>query len=186
MESSRLNPKITRLRRDLRRAEEEAKRKNYAEALHVFARLAEDFSDVPEVFWKRSFVHEWMHNLDSAIADLNRCLELEPNDVSVYFSRGVLWIRAENPERGIEDLSRVIESGCSYFLEAAYFCRAVAYLRQKKFDKALADSMNTSEDSILADIEKYEWKTKDDLIRAAKAGLRHQSGNLSKDSRDKP
>src|SRR3546814_3970836 len=112
----------------------------------MFERLAEDFPHAPEVFWKRSFVHERMHNLDGAIADLNRCLELELDDVSVYFNRGILWIRTGNSERGIEDFSRVIESGFYYFLKTAYFCRAVAYLRQKEFDKALADSMNTLDD----------------------------------------
>ena len=73
-----------------------------------------------------------------AVADFTRAIELDPDYVSAYYDRGVLyWRELRNGYRAIRDLTRVRELAPTW--AEALFNRAMAHQIRGDHEKAIAD-----------------------------------------------
>ena len=73
-----------------------------------------------------------------AVADFTRAIELDPDYVSAYYDRGVLyWRELRNGYRAIRDLTRVRELRPTW--AEALFNRAMAHQIRGDHEKAIAD-----------------------------------------------
>jgi tetratricopeptide (TPR) repeat protein len=73
-----------------------------------------------------------------AVADFTRAIELDPDYVSAYYNRGVLyWRELRNGYRAIRDLTRVRELRPTW--AEALFNRAMAHQIRGDHEKAIAD-----------------------------------------------
>ena len=52
-----------------------------------------------------------MNNLDAALNDLNRAIELYPSFAEAYYNRGLIYLRMGKTRLGIQDLSKAGELG---------------------------------------------------------------------------
>jgi tetratricopeptide (TPR) repeat protein len=74
---------------------------------------------------------------DSAIVDLNRALEINPELADAYLQRGYAYLRQDRFAAGIEDFSTALELEPEW--AEAYFYRAVAWLHLDKEADAYED-----------------------------------------------
>jgi tetratricopeptide (TPR) repeat protein len=73
-----------------------------------------------------------------AVADFTRAIELDPEYVTAYYNRGVLyWRELRNGYRAIRDLTRVLELKPAW--AEALFNRAMAHQIRGDHEKAIAD-----------------------------------------------
>ena len=89
----------------------------------------------PVTYQKRGHVHYLRRNYVSAISDFTRSLELSPMQPEVSLTRGLAYLKAEQPEQAIEDFERVLTQNMS--LPKAYSGRASALATQRKHEYAL-------------------------------------------------
>ncbi|RHZ77897.1 hypothetical protein Glove_169g65 [Diversispora epigaea] len=71
------------------------------------------------------------------IADLNKVLEIEPNNVNALVARGKIFLRIYKCEESITDLSRAIEIKPNYI--DALISRGEAYIVIGKYEESIAD-----------------------------------------------
>jgi tetratricopeptide (TPR) repeat protein len=76
-------------------------------------------------------------DVDRAIADLTKSIELEPGRAEAYNLRGIAFRRVANFPRAIADHSKAIELDPAF--ARAYRSRGTTYHRQHDYDRALAD-----------------------------------------------
>jgi tetratricopeptide (TPR) repeat protein len=76
-------------------------------------------------------------DLDRAIADYDRAIELDPDYAHTYFDRGFTYRRKGDQDRAIADYDRAIELDPDFAL--AFMNRGLAYLDQEDLDRASAD-----------------------------------------------
>lgn len=72
-----------------------------------------------------------------ALADLNRALELEPDDIEIYFDRGKMYFESGRVEEALADMTRIIQLKPND--PRGYGDRAVDYIILKQYDRAIAD-----------------------------------------------
>ena len=72
-----------------------------------------------------------------AMADLNRAIELEPDQAGAFHHRGWLHWQEGDRERGFADLTRAIELGTAD--ADAYFDRGAAFAEQDEMKLAVRD-----------------------------------------------
>lgn len=82
-------------------------------------------------------------NLDAAMSDLDKALELKPADAGAYVDKGIIFMRREKFEDAVEQYSKAIELNPNYAL--AYFNRGSAKEKLGKTDEALADYQKSSD-----------------------------------------
>jgi len=70
------------------------------------------------------------------ITELNQEIQKNPNDVKLYYSRGVAFAAEGNFEKAISDFSRVIEIIPN---DSIYCNRGMMYFNIKEYEKAIAD-----------------------------------------------
>ncbi len=74
----------------------------------------------------RAMIWQWeKHELDIALADYNEAIRLDPNEASVYNSRGVAWRAKQEYDKAIADYSEAIRLDPTYAL--AYCNRGFAW-----------------------------------------------------------
>ena len=78
-------------------------------------------------------------DLDGAIADFDRALELDPKDASTYNVRGYTYMLKGDYERAIQDCSHSIELNETGNNPFAYNNRGWAYCKKRDYDRAWAD-----------------------------------------------
>jgi lipoprotein NlpI len=76
-------------------------------------------------------------DLDGAIADYNRALELDPKFAAAYNNRGIAKVRKDDFDGAIADYSRALELDPKF--AAAYRRRGIAEQAKSDFDGAIAD-----------------------------------------------
>ena len=114
-------------------------------------------------------------NLENAIADFSKAIELIPKYAEAYNRRGGAYLSKSNSEDAIADFNKAIELN-SEFAEA-YHNRGFAYFTKRKFVLAIRDYTKAvqlkSDDSVvyydrgIAWLHQQEWeKAKSDLIIA--------------------
>jgi tetratricopeptide (TPR) repeat protein len=72
-----------------------------------------------------------------AIKEFGRAIELNPEDATAYYNRGLTHARSRNYARAIEDLGRAIELNPRD--AAAYYNRGLAYARSQDYARAIED-----------------------------------------------
>ena len=76
-------------------------------------------------------------NLEQAIVDYTKAIELDPNSVEAYFNRGIAYQVSDNWEQAIVDYTKTIELGPDY--KEAYFNRGDNYYILNNPEQAIAD-----------------------------------------------
>lgn len=96
-------------------------------------------------------------DLDSAIADFNKAIELKSTDQLPYLNRGLAFHNKKNYELSIADFTKVIELNPAS--SVAHFNRANSYERLGDAEKAMADFRKA------ADLDPSNEQAKKDLQR---------------------
>ncbi len=92
------------------------------------------------IYYYRGTTYLMKNRLDSALADFNTSISLDPNYPATYFSRGLLQSRLGDSQKAIEDYSRSLTLDSHY--ARALNNRGVIYKDRGQLDKALADFEN--------------------------------------------
>jgi tetratricopeptide (TPR) repeat protein/predicted aspartyl protease len=91
----------------------------------------------PAALARRATASAGRHDYDSALADLNRATELEPDNAEYFYERGrVLWFKKEQP-KAMADFDRAIELKPDYV--PALMDRAELRLNARNVPEAAAD-----------------------------------------------
>ena len=82
--------------------------------------------------------------IDSAIANLSRAIELNPDYVDAYYLRGLLYTREKDYDKAFADFEKVVELDPNHTdVKAArangYGARAADYAREEDYDRAITD-----------------------------------------------
>jgi lipoprotein NlpI len=84
----------------------------------------------------RGIAHASKGEVDRAIADYGRALELNPKLAEAYYNRGIAYHGQGEVDRAIADYGRALELNPSY---ASYNNRGAAYRSKGEYDLAIAD-----------------------------------------------
>lgn len=92
-------------------------------------------TDRAALFISRAEAYDDKNDLDRAIADLNKAIELDPNSVLAFENRGTLFVRSGKPDRAIEDYNEAIRLDPNY--AQAHADRGVAYYVKDDYARAI-------------------------------------------------
>jgi tetratricopeptide (TPR) repeat protein len=112
------------------------------ESLAACNRLLDDRSEAKNhamVLRNRCGIYYTKNDYESALADCNQALRMEPNSAIGYNRRGLIWYRQDDYDRAIEDFNRAIRLDANFAY--AYFNRGLAW--RKKGDTGRADADET-------------------------------------------
>lgn len=90
-----------------------------------------------QLYYERALAYYEYGDLSSALKDLDKTLQLEPDFASAYHDRGICRFELGKKEEALADFNKAIELDSSYY--EAYFNRALIYDEQGKKKEALAD-----------------------------------------------
>jgi tetratricopeptide (TPR) repeat protein len=76
-------------------------------------------------------------DLNKAISDYTKAIEIDPKDADAYFDRGLAFYYKDDFDRAIPDLAKAIEIKPGF--KSAYFNRGHAYHGKGMFNEAIAD-----------------------------------------------
>ncbi len=108
----------------------------YAEAISSFTKALEYRPDEVVVFNGRAGAYAGLGQVDKALDDLNRAIELDPDDPVAYGLRGTILSKTDR-QAAFDDLNRAIELSPEPAL--AYSDRGNVYLELGDYEAALAD-----------------------------------------------
>jgi tetratricopeptide (TPR) repeat protein len=84
------------------------------------------------------FVRYWSGDYEAALSNLERALELEPNEWWAYGYRGMIYAMIGKSENAVDDFTIVIDTGGAMAL--LYLWRAQAHFQSGAFESAEADA----------------------------------------------
>jgi tetratricopeptide (TPR) repeat protein len=129
--------------------------------------IAEDPSS-PEGLNARARIHELSGNLEDAVEDITHVIQIDPNEPDYYFNRGRWHLGLGNLSEAVADETKAIDLGVEkdfhYYDECAYFFRAAAYLRLRRYEEALSDCERVEDDFIMYSTGLGKL-TKENLVR---------------------
>jgi len=112
-------------------------------ALSACTRLIETEKVDPEtrstVLARRATAYWRKQDYDSAIADANSAIQLNPKNSEVYARRGACFLGKRDPERAFADINKAIEIDGRNF--RAYSNRGLLHAQRRDFDRAIADAI---------------------------------------------
>lgn len=89
------------------------------------------------LYYNRGNAYQNRGDLDRALADYGKAIDLDRNDADAYLNRGIAFLSKSDVDRAVADFSKAIELKPKY--AAAYFNRGNAYMAKSDVDRALAD-----------------------------------------------
>ena len=89
------------------------------------------------ILYLRGFIWDEKGEVDKALIDYNRSIEVHPRIVGPFVNRGVIFAERGEYENAIEDYSRAIEINDKFAL--SYEDRGLAFAEMGEHDKAIAD-----------------------------------------------
>jgi tetratricopeptide (TPR) repeat protein len=112
---------------------------NYDEAIRLLTKSIEAKPKHTFSYFTRGAAWKAKGNLDKAIADFSKVIELDPKFVDGlgYWSRGNAWYDKGNYDKAIADYTKAIEIKSTY--AESYSSRGNAWYAKGDFDKAIAD-----------------------------------------------
>jgi tetratricopeptide (TPR) repeat protein len=120
------------------------------EAIQLCSRLIDSEPNLYDAFKQRAHLFARIGKWTSAIEDITRAIELNSEEPAFYFSRARWHIQAKEFVEAIRDLGEVIDlekyHSDTYYLESAYFFRALCHRGIGRPDLVLKDCENVSED----------------------------------------
>lgn len=99
----------------------------------------------PDFAYYRSRATQAMiaNELDAAMSDLDKALELKPADAGSYVDKGIIFAKKDKLQDALEQYSKAIELNPNYAL--AFYNRGAVNERLRKIDEALADYQKSSD-----------------------------------------
>ena len=123
--------------------------RQYHEALEKCADLRARYPRSPSVFWIQASVKGHLKDFSGAVDDLSEVIKLQPDEPRGYFMRGWDLLQLKRSALAIDDFTEVLRLSklweSNYYVEAAYFCRAEALVRCRRFREARQDCMHVSD-----------------------------------------
>lgn len=120
------------------------------EALVCSSKLVSELPDEAWTWSLRSHVYRRLKDLDSALSDINKAIELKHNEPASHFEKSWYLIDLERFKDAIECLTTAIEIGKEndflYYNDTCLFFRAFSYCKIGLFDKAEADLAGIDDD----------------------------------------
>ncbi|HHT9109862.1 MAG TPA: tetratricopeptide repeat protein [Candidatus Brocadiaceae bacterium] len=92
---------------------------------------------IANIYLNRSIIQKERGNIDAALKDVNRAIELHGNDAVAFCDRGVIYEKMEDEERALEDYDKAIALNPDY--APTYYNRGSVYAALETFDKAIMD-----------------------------------------------
>ncbi|MFQ6031455.1 MAG: tetratricopeptide repeat protein [Candidatus Zixiibacteriota bacterium] len=87
-----------------------------------------------EKHFKKGFEYQNQGNLDKALAEYQKALQLNPNYTRVYTNLGAVYLRKQNYDQAILQFKKAIE--LNYFDKKAHYNLGLAYLYKGEVEKA--------------------------------------------------
>jgi len=94
-------------------------------------------------YYNRGVVDSREGKLESAIRNLDRALELEPDRTDAYIARAMTWIRSDRPYAAITDADAALRLAPTAV--RAHYVRGLAWLRAGRENEALASFQQANE-----------------------------------------
>jgi len=120
------------LRQTLKRAKGLAEARHHADAIKLLDGLAAEQPDEFEIYFQRGLAKDGLGERESAIADLDLAIGLQPTEPALFYFRGRFRIESSQYAAGIADMDQTIITdlalGSEYYASSARLIRAVAYL----------------------------------------------------------
>lgn len=128
---------------------------NYADAIDDLTTAIEIDPGLALAYWQRGVCEAMLNESNapqgmeakikgaSALHDLNRALELLPDDPYVHYDRGNLYFSQEDYAKAIEDYDAAIEA--NHNLPEAYFNRGLAHIHSGHQQQGIADLSKAGE-----------------------------------------
>jgi len=105
-------------------------------ALGLLETMAPQTGQVAATLFYRGVAHQLEGNLDAAIDDLSRAIEIQPQLVPAYSNRGNAYVSKEDYGRAIADYRQAIQRSATC-LPCAYYGLGIAYWHQGEYDVAI-------------------------------------------------
>ena len=106
-------------------------------AVEFFDRQQQRDQATVETFRHRGMAHQFLGNLDSAIKDYSKALEMEPESIGTLIRRGQVHADLGDHKAANSDFTKVIRQEPDNHW--ARYCRAIARKAKGKFDRATND-----------------------------------------------
>lgn len=114
--------------------------KKYEEAAKLYNELLQDEPEAP-IYAALSDTHKEIGNYQQALDDIDKALELNPDEASYLVKKALLYLTLGDYDKAIEATDSCIELNPD--VNFAYAFRSSIYQEKKDYDKALAD-INTA------------------------------------------
>jgi tetratricopeptide (TPR) repeat protein len=114
----------------------------YAESIKAFEAALTIAPDLAGVHYNLGLSWEGLGQLENALHNYTKAIELEPHDGEAYFRRGGIYFATEQFEKTVEDVTKTLELHQDENVTAAvgpYLARGLALHRLERYDEALAD-----------------------------------------------
>lgn len=131
---------------DIKKDIQQLKRlRQYKKAAELCTQAIDTHCDDYEWYEIRSEILKKKGDYEGAFSDLEKVIELMPNEMAPIFRRGRWSFDLGNYNQAVKDMSAIIDADYSYFKDSAYYFRAQAFYFLCDHERALSDCMNISE-----------------------------------------
>ena len=136
------------------------KKPKVSKALGVYDKIFEIDPNFAKAYYNRAWLYSNIDKDDLAIKDLNKCIELLPEDESekmaqAYTNRGSSYIDLGEMDKALKDLNQAIEIDAT--VEQAYYNRARVYFFKNQIELACID-LNKALEEGMNDVLELERK----------------------------
>ncbi len=119
-------------------AERQISAGNTSKAMELYDKAIEHDKQFADAYFARgSLKGQRMGDLQGALADINKAIEIKPNDKIYYLNRGIVHLLLNNYSQTLEDYNKTIELDNNFCM--AYNNRAALFLNMNQLNKAKQD-----------------------------------------------
>ncbi|MDX1993873.1 MAG: tetratricopeptide repeat protein [bacterium] len=112
---------------------------DYSRAIFAFTCVIEEIDeDYTPAYINRAITQVRVRNLEAALADYDRVLELEPQNIAAVNNRGIVRMARGEYDEALADFNRTLELEDNYILGLNN--RAVLYAVRGEYENAIADA----------------------------------------------
>ena len=121
----------------LKQAVQLRKEVNYQQVIELLSNeILEDYKSA-ELYEERAKSYFYLGQINEAIQDLNKIIDLKPGDAFAYYNRGIAWSNIGKYEKAIDDYTKAIELKLDY--ADAYYNRGIEWVKKGEYEKAIND-----------------------------------------------
>ena len=91
----------------------------------------------PELYKERADAWYYLKRYTRAIDDLNKVIELAPEDGDAWYERGNAWRESNEPDKAMNDYDRSMELDPDNAW--GYYCRGTIWFKKEEYDKAIGE-----------------------------------------------